>query len=217
MEQQFWVDSWDEGGTKTSFRLRDVHEHAVALAESGVLDGARVLVPLCGKSVDLPFFARYAREVIGVELVSRAVTEFFEDNGLEPVEGPPGVHTAGNLTIRCADLFRLTPEELGPLDVVYDRASLIAFPDDMRDRYVAKMTELTRPGARYWINTLEYRPVLPAPPFTVGPEQIEAYFGGAFDIEHARRDERSEHRMVEKFGLDHLIEHGFMLRRRATH
>lgn len=214
MEQQFWVDSWDEGGTKTSFHLRDVHEHAVALAEQGVLDAARVLVPLCGKSVDLPFFARYAREVVGVELVSRAVGEFFDDNALTPVEGPPGVFTAGNLVIRCADLFRLTPAELGPIDVVYDRASLIAFPDDMRERYVAKMTELTRPGTRYWINTLEYRPVLPTPPFTVGPAQIEAYFGAAFDIAHVRRDPRPDHRMVEKFGLDHLIEHGFMLTRR---
>ncbi len=117
MEQQFWVDSWDEGGTKTSFHLRDVHEHAAMLASQGVLDGARVLVPLCGKSVDLPYFARYAREVIGVELVPRAVTEFFDETGLTPVEGPSGVFTAGNLTIHCADLFALTPAALGPIDV----------------------------------------------------------------------------------------------------
>jgi thiopurine S-methyltransferase len=214
MEESFWYESWDEGGTKTSFHLRDVHPHAAMLAQHGLLDDATVLVPLCGKSVDLPYFAQHARKVIGVELVPQAVTQFFADNALTPAENPPGVFTADNLEIRCCDLFSLTPADLDPVDLVYDRASLIAFPEGMRELYVAKMIELIPPGSRYFINTLEYRPVLPTPPFSVGPEQIEQYYGATFDIEHVRRDERPEHRMVEKFGLDRLVEHGFLLRRR---
>lgn len=214
MEQKFWRDSWDEGGSRTSFHLRAVHPHAELLVERGLVDGATVLVPLCGKSVDLPFFARSARRVVGVELVRRAVEECVEENALAAVEDPPGVFTAGNLELRCADLFTLTAGELGPVDLVYDRAALIAFPEDMRDRYVAKMIELTRPGSAYFINTLEYRPVLPTPPFTVGPGDVERYYGEHFSIEHLRADPRPEHRMVQKFGLDHLIEHGFLLRRR---
>jgi thiopurine S-methyltransferase len=213
MEQHFWVESWDQGGTKTSFHLHDVHPHAAMLVERGMLDDATVLVPLCGRSVDMPYFAEHARKVIGVELVPKAVGQFFEDNALTPVEDPPGVFTAGNLEIRCADLFQLTTAGLGPIDLVYDRASLIAFPEDMRGRYVAKMIELTRPGSLYFINTLEYRPVLPSPPFSVGPEQIEEYYGTHFEIEHVRRDPRPDHRMVQKFHLDHLIEHGFLLHR----
>lgn len=214
MEQNFWVESWHEGGTKTSFHLRDVHPHAAMLADEGLLDDATVLVPLCGKSVDLPFFATRARTVIGVELVPSAVTQFFADNDLTPAEDPPGVFTAGNLVIRCADLFALTPADLGPLDLIYDRAALIAFPDHMRDRYVAKMIELTRPGDRYFINTLEYSPLLPTPPFSVGPADIERYYGAHFDIDHLRSDPRPDHRMIEKFSLDGLTEHGFLLRRR---
>ncbi|AGL17667.1 methyltransferase domain-containing protein [Actinoplanes sp. N902-109] len=214
MEESFWYESWDEGGTKTSFHLRDVHPHAAMLAQRGLLDDATVFVPLCGKSVDLPYFARHARRVVGVELVPQAVGQFFADNELTPVEQPPGVFRAGNLEIRCGDLFRLTPADLGPIDVVYDRAALIAFPDDMRDRYVAKMIELTRPGTRYFINTLEYHPLLPSPPFSVGPEQIESYYGAHFTIDHVCHDDRPGHRMVEKFGLDRLAEHGFLLTRR---
>jgi thiopurine S-methyltransferase len=184
------------------------------LVERGMLTDATVLVPLCGRSVDMPYFAEHARKVIGVELVPKAVAQFFGDNELTPIENPPGVFTAGNLEIRCADLFRLTAAELDPIDLVYDRASLIAFPEDMRGRYVAKIIELTRPGSRYFINTLEYRPILPAPPFSVGPDQVEQYYGTHFEIEHVRRDPLPHHRMVEKFGLDHLTEHGFLLHRK---
>jgi thiopurine S-methyltransferase len=214
MKEHFWVESWDQGGTKTSFHLPEVHPHAVLLAERGMLDDVTVLVPLCGRSVDMPYFARFARRVIGIELVPKAVAQFIDDNDLEPVEGPAGVFTSGNLEIRCADLFQVTPADLGPIDLVYDRASLIAFPEDMRERYVAKMIELTRPGSRYFINTIEYDPILPTPPFSVGPDQIERYYGADFEIEHVRRGPRPEHRMVQKFGLDHLTEHGFLLQRR---
>lgn len=214
MEVGFWVESWELGGTKTSFHLNRVHPHALALVEREDLVGARVLVPLCGKTLDMLFLARHATEVIGVELVPRAVEEFFAENGLEPVEESPGVFRCGNLVIRCQDLFELTPEELGPIDLVYDRASLIAFPQDMRRRYIAKIGELTRPGGRYFLNTLEYSPVLPEPPFTVGPEEVASYYLDSFEIEHLHREPRPGHRMVEKFGLEHLTEHGFLLTRR---
>ncbi|PPK64703.1 thiopurine S-methyltransferase [Actinokineospora auranticolor] len=214
METQFWIDSWHEGGTKTSFHLPVVHPHARMLAERGLLAGARVLVPLCGKTADMLFFAAQAVSVVGVELVPQAIEEFMADNGVTLVEDPEGVYRKDNLTILNRDVFALSPAEVGEFDLVYDRAALIAFPEEMRPRYVAAMTELAAPGTRYFINTLEYRPALPSPPFSVGPDQIEAYFGGAFDIEHVAKEERPDHRMVEKFTLESLTEHGFLLRRR---
>ncbi|MGW4111684.1 thiopurine S-methyltransferase [Actinosynnema sp. NPDC004786] len=214
MEPEFWYESWEQGGTKTSFHLRDVHEHARMLARLGLVAGARVLVPLCGKTTDLRFFAETAAEVVGVELVPRAVEEFFAENGLDPVEEEPDVFRCGNLVIRRQDLFRLGPAEIGPVDLVYDRASLIAFPDDMRQRYADTITRLARPGTRYFINTLEYHPTLPTPPFSVGPAEIAERFGHAFDVEHLAAQPRPEHRMVGKFGLTDLVEHGFLLRAR---
>ncbi|QFZ20896.1 class I SAM-dependent methyltransferase [Saccharothrix syringae] len=214
MEAGFWVESWELGGTKTSFHLNRVHPHALALAEREDLRGARVLVPLCGKTLDMLFLAGHAAEVVGVELVPRAVREFFDDNGLDVVEERPGVFRSGNVVIHCADLFELTAADLGPIDLVYDRASLIAFPEQMRRRYTAKIVELTRPGSRYFLNTLEYRPVLPEPPFAVGPDDVAGYYLDAFDIEHLHDEPKPEHRMVEKFGLDYLTEHGFLLTRR---
>ncbi|MCE6996833.1 methyltransferase domain-containing protein [Saccharothrix sp. S26] len=214
MESEFWFDSWEQGGTKTSFHLRDVHEHARMLARLGLVAGARVLVPLCGKTTDLRFFAESAAEVVGVELVPRAVAEFFAENGLDPVLEEPDVFRCGNLVIRRQDIFKLGPAEIGPVDLVYDRASLIAFPDDMRQRYAETITRLVRPGTRYFINTLEYHPRLPSPPFSVGPREVVELFGHAFEVEHVAAEPRPEHRMVEKFGLTGLVEHGFLLRAR---
>jgi len=214
MESEFWFDSWEQGGTKTSFHLPDVHEHARMLDRLGLVAGARVLVPLCGKTADLRFFAESAAEVVGVELVPRAVAEFFAENGLDPVEEEPDVFRAGNLVIRRQDVFTLTPEAIGPVDLVYDRAALIAFPDDMRQRYAEAITRLVRPGTRYFINTLEYHPRLPSPPFSVGPAEVVERFGRAFEVDHVAAEPRPGHRMVEKFGLTDLVEHGFLLRAR---
>ncbi|RLK61667.1 thiopurine S-methyltransferase [Actinokineospora cianjurensis] len=213
VETQFWIDSWQEGGSKTSFHLPSVHPHARLLADRGLLDDATVLVPLCGKTADLLFFAAHARSVVGVELVAKAIDEFIAENDLSPRQPKPGVFTVGNLTILNRDLFDLAPEDIGPVDLVYDRASLIAFPEDMRHRYVEAVTALTAPGAWYFINTVEYRPALPSPPFSVGPADVDAYFGDRFEIDHLLAEPRPEHRMVEKFGLDDLVEHGFLLRR----
>ncbi|GAA0245097.1 thiopurine S-methyltransferase [Saccharothrix mutabilis subsp. mutabilis] len=214
MESDFWYDSWAIGGTKTSFHLPNVHEHARLLDRLGLVAGARVLVPLCGKTADLRFFAESAAEVVGVELVPRAVEEFFAENDLDPVEEEPDVFRCGNLVIRRQDIFKLTPRMLGPVDLVYDRAALIAFPEDMRRRYAEAITRLVRPGTRYFINTLEYHPKLPTPPFTVGPDEIVERFGHAFEVEHVAAEPRPEHRMIEKFGLTSLVEHGFLLRAR---
>ncbi|MGW4649859.1 hypothetical protein [Kitasatospora sp. NPDC004289] len=214
MERQFWFDSWDEGGSKTSFHLPEVHPHARYLVDSGLLDGARVLVPLCGKSLDMPAFARRAREVVGVELVESAVAQFLADNALDAVRTEPGVFRVGNLTVLVRDFFDLTAAGLGPVDVVYDRACLVAFPEPMRERFAAHLTGLLPAGARYFLNTLEYAPVMDTPPFSVGPDAVRGYFGDAFDIEHVFDDDRPDHRMVAKFGLESLREHGFLLHRR---
>ena len=42
-----------------------------------------VLVPLCGKSLDMIWLAQQGHRVIGVELSDVAVESFFSENGLE--------------------------------------------------------------------------------------------------------------------------------------
>jgi len=54
------------------------------------------------------------------------------------------------------DFFALTPELLGPIDAVYDRAALIALPVEIRPRYVAVLRAVLPAGAPALVITLEY-------------------------------------------------------------
>lgn len=210
MEAQFWIESWDLGGVKTSFHRRDIHPYVVKHFPPAVLRGKCILVPLCGKAVDMAYFRQYADQVIGVELVEKAVQQFFIEQNL-PYTQHGNRFEAERLTIICGDFFRLTRAEVGPIDLVYDRASLVALPLPMRMQYINKINELLPVGSQQFINTLEYAPLLPEPPFSITPEEVAHYYGANYAIQHLEAPELPEHRMVQKFNLRFLKEHGFLL------
>src|SRR3712207_3164875 len=108
MEAQFWIDSWDEGGHKTSFHRRDIHPYVQQFTPAESLTGKRVLVPLCGKTNDLMWYREYAEHVIGVELVEKAILQFFEEQGLSYTRREDRRFTwfeSERLTMICGDYF----------------------------------------------------------------------------------------------------------------
>src|SRR5450830_150029 len=83
MDSQFWRERWARN--QIGFHLPEVnpylqrHWPLLALAQ-----GAKVLVPLCGKSLDLVWLASQGHRVLGVELSEQAVDAFFSEQGLTP-------------------------------------------------------------------------------------------------------------------------------------
>ncbi len=152
-------------------------------------DPGRVLVPLCGKTVDLVFLADRADTVIGVEFVEQAVQEFFDEQGLRPVidEGPPRAYRAENYVIFASDIFEINDRHTGVIDVVFDRAALVALEHDVRIRYAAQLSSILPVGARILLVTFDYdQPMMSGPPFAVSDIEVAALFGNGFDIEHLR-------------------------------
>ena len=45
---------------------------------------SRVLVPLCGKTLDLLWLTRMVDEVVGIEVVEKATDDFFSENCITP-------------------------------------------------------------------------------------------------------------------------------------
>src|SRR4030095_15387452 len=97
----------------------------------GAPEGARVFVPLAGKSVDMPWLADHGHRVFGVELSPLAVEQFFEE--LDPrfrgVDGLLVTHTpkgalaeAGPITLLCGDVFALEARDLADCTAFFDRA-----------------------------------------------------------------------------------------------
>lgn len=199
------------GGHYTSFHRKDIHPFVIKHLTPEVLAGKTIFVPLCGKAVDMLYFGLYAERVIGVEIVEKAVLQFFAENDLA-YKRIGNKFVSGNITIFCTDFFTLDKEAIGEIDVIYDRASLVALPYSMRMNYLRKLEELTEPGCLYFLNTLEYAPTLDTPPFSISPAEVDRYFSN-YAIVHVESSLQPNHGMVRKFGLSYLIEHGFMMQK----
>ena len=181
MEAAFWEQAWTTG--KTGFHKSEVNPQLIRHAHRLLDDGPHtVLVPLCGRSLDLLWLREQGHRVIGVELVEEAVSGFFTLHGL-PVErrtaGPLTCWQSGELVILQGDVFALTPELLPwQPTAVWDRAAMVALPPERRAEYVALLVQhLVAPGTRMLLDVFDYDPAeMSGPPFHVPGTDVRDYF-----------------------------------------
>lgn len=217
MDPAFWRSRWEQG--QIGFHQGEYHpllvRHAERLSEAG-----RVLVPLAGKTRDMHFLLEQGHRVVGVELVEDAVRAFFEEAGWTPevsqAVGHP-VYRAQGVELHVCDFFSLTPGHIGAIDAVYDRAALIALPPDLRARYAAHLASLAPPASGVLMITIDYDPTqMNGPPFSVPPSEVEAIFGGPFEIFPLETsEEAADAANLARRGVGALREHALWLRRRG--
>lgn len=210
MKETFWQDLWEIGESAVNFHRTDIHPFVKKHATPSLLAGKRVFVPLCGKTNDMLWFREYADHVTGIEVVEKPVRQFFDENEI-PFSKEGRKFKADKLTIINGDLLSLTREQVSSIDLIYDRASLVALPYDIRLRYLDKVGELTDPGSKILLITLEYDHTSSNPPFSISPADVEAYYGKTYLIQHIENLDHPHHRIKEKHGLNVLIEHAFIL------
>lgn len=157
-DNRFWLESWKDA-QQHAFHLQEVNPllpRFWAHLESPANN--RVLVPLCGKSLDMLWLAAQGYQVIGAELSPIAVKAFFRENGLKPRKTRIGAFTrwqCESITIWCGDFFSLTPAHLGRIDTIFDRAALTAIPEAVRHPYLQKLLELGHPSTTMLLLTIE--------------------------------------------------------------
>lgn len=179
MLPDYWLERWREG--RTGFHRDEVNPRLVEHHPRVLGPTIRVLVPLCGKSADLEWLAVHGHEVVGVELSELAAQAFFAERGITPErrEQTPFIELShGAISILVGDFFAATPELTGYCDGVYDRAALIALPEELRARYTAHLPTLLAPKARLLLVTLDYD-AAGGPPFCVSPAEVEQRYRGA--------------------------------------
>ena len=211
MEASFWYRSWELGGFHTSFHRKDIHPYVLKYMNPNEIEGKNILVPLCGKTIDLMYLSQYANKVIGVELVEEAILQFFNENNLPLSQPDSTTYTSGNITIYRLDFMCLTTEQIGPVDWILDRASLVALPYDMRMDYLATIERLSNVGTQQLVITLEYFPLIGSAPFSITPNEVMEYYDRRHTIRHVEQPGLPNHGMVRRWNLDFLIEHGFIL------
>lgn len=196
MERDYWLQRWREGRTGWH------HESVMPLLEQhwgslGVAHGTRVLVPLCGKSLDMPWLAQQGMRVLGVEISPLAVETFLAENHLHAsqAEASDGTHyriadapADGEIEIINGDVFDIAPGLLEECRAFYDRAALIAFPVPMRDRLVREVYAKLPAGARGLLITLEYPAgEMEGPPFSVDETEVHRLFDAHWDVRQLER------------------------------
>lgn len=203
MDPVFWLERWERG--ETGWHRDEINRHLREFwPRLSVPAGTQILVPLCGKTLDLLWLASRGGRVLGIELIERAVQAFFAENGLEPtVTDEPGFrrYRVDEIELWCGDFFDLTSAQLVDIGAVYDRAALIALPPATRARYAAHLDAILRSGVPRLLITLEYDQHRRAgPPFSVARPEVEQLFG-------------RQHRVSELDALDVLAESpGFIAR-----
>ncbi|MCI0993787.1 thiopurine S-methyltransferase [Pseudomonas corrugata] len=185
MDPEFWHKRWSTN--QIGFHSLEVNSYLQRFwPPMGLEQGSRVLVPLCGKTLDLLWLADQGHSVLGVELSEKAITDFFDEHQLTPSvseEGAFKVFRAGRIEIRCGDFFALSPEDLVGCAALYDRAALIALPAQMRERYTAHLQSLL-PGCAGLLITLEYNQAeMPGPPFSVSDDEVQRLLGNRWQLE----------------------------------
>lgn len=190
MHPDFWHQRWQQNqiGFHQSTPTPLLQKHWPAL---GVAAGARVFVPLCGKSLDLAWLAAQGHPVLGVELSRLAVEQFFAEHGQQPAveDSRYGTHfRAGDIEIICGDAFGLDAALLANCAAVFDRAALIALPPTLRQRYVGELQARLPTGCRGLLITLEYpQDERDGPPFPVPEQEVQGLYGGNWSIELLER------------------------------
>jgi thiopurine S-methyltransferase len=170
-----WLHRWEEGriGWHEPAGNAALKTHWPKLGA-----GSRVLVPLCGKSLDLLWLAERGLDVTGIEMSTVAIETFFAEQRLEyeKVSGALDCYCAREREIRLyrGDFFEFSGE---PFDAVYDRGALVAIPRDVRPHYAAHLDTLLRAHAFRFLVTLEYDQVRVAgPPFALMPDEVRRYW-----------------------------------------
>ncbi|WP_375738166.1 thiopurine S-methyltransferase [Pseudomonas boanensis] len=220
MDEAFWLARWEQD--QIGFHLREVNPYLQRYWPSlGLARGSQVLVPLCGKTLDMAWLAGQGYRVLGVELAQRAVEDFFAEQGLEPdvrQEGALQRYSAGAVEILQGDFFAVSPEQVADCKALYDRAALIALPPAMREDYVAHLSCLLAPGSCGLMVTLDYQQSrLDGPPFSVPEAEVRERFAGGWQLELLERcDVLEKNWKFASRGLDSLHEPVFRLRRVAA-
>jgi thiopurine S-methyltransferase len=220
MEPDFWLDRWQREmiGFHQSETNRYLQKYVDELA---LTPGDTIFVPLCGKSLDMWWLHERGFKVIGIELSDIAAESFFSEAGKSARKIQHGDFVSwkyADIEILCGDFFRLNADIVGKVDAVFDRAALIALPEEMRSKYVDQLGRLLQPGNRGLLITLEYpKDEMAGPPFSVAEQEVNDLFKTDFDIDLVEdHDALKENSRFRDRGLTSFHEKAYRFKKRLS-
>ena len=174
-----WLKKWQDGETR--FHQSSIHPSLKSY--SHLIPKGKVFVPLCGKSLDMHYLLERGYEVTGVELSSIACRDFFQENKIPYViksRGDFTLYQGEKINLWCGDYFKLPDEAWKNISGVYDRAALVALPEELRLPYTKEMSSRLSPGTPVLLISFEYQEgQIIGPPFSVTHNEINKLFSSS--------------------------------------
>ena len=213
---EFWHNKW--AANQIGFHLEDVNPLLIEFWKKTEPSYEKsVFVPLCGKSEDLIWLATKHEDVQGVELSQIAVRAFFSEHLYTPtvtrISGQHELYQFDELSVYTGDYFSAP---IRPVDIIYDRASLVALPAEMRVQYIERLKQRLKPGGKILLVTLDYdQSEMAGPPFSVPKLEIDQLFAG-YKITLLNQDIADDkHPKIAKKGLSRFSEEVYLIESEA--
>ena len=184
MDVSFWHKKWEKNDI--AFHESEANPLLVKyFKDLSLVKGSRVFLPLCGKTLDIPWLLSNGYRVAGSELSKIAIGQLFTELGVEPKISRVGEvdhYSAKNIDIFVGDIFHIYSKMLGPVDAIYDRAALVALPKEMRTRYTAHLTEITDKAPQLLICYEYDQSLMEGPPFSVSNKEVNQHYRDSYDL-----------------------------------
>lgn len=184
MDGSFWHQKWE----RNDIGFHESKANPLLVKHFGALElikGARVFLPLCGKTLDIHWLLSTGYRVAGAELSMIAVQQLFAELEMTPtVEKVGHLHRYSDedIDIFVGDIFELSASMLGAIDAIYDRAALVALPPELRTQYTAHLSAITEAAPQLLICYEYNQSQLDGPPFSISKEEIDEKYGNTYDV-----------------------------------
>lgn len=151
-----------------------------------------ILVPLCGKSVDLIWLvSQPGVRVIGIEGVIDAIEQFQLESKIELKKFDVDyVSSDGKLQILLRNFLDTKSLAMDSVNCVWDRAALVAVDPSDRIKYAESINHVLDTEGRfnYLLNVVEYdSTTVTGPPYSISRIDIDLLYSSTFSIEEVAR------------------------------
>ena len=219
MDFDFWDNCWQR--ESQPFHVAKPHQLLIKHYQTIFSKDHKVLVPLSGKTIDTLFLAEQGFQSVAIEFNPTAVEKFFLENNLNPTAQPlaKGMNSSEqdlsdiqlyqlpNIDLWQADFFAVTSQMVGSFTQVYDRASFVALPVEMRQQFAQHLQSLLLPNSVILMVTMDYDPEqMSGPPFHVTLHELKNCFPSATIEEIDRISLLDNHSRWQQLELEYLDE-----------
>ena len=205
-------EAWEQDWTTDNPEFHSDEVNAMLIKHFGEFtrgrNKLRILVPLCGKSLDMNWLADQGHTVVGVELIGKAIEAFFHENKLthhtksiplsSEIQGTVFKANEKDITLLECSIFDVTAEVVGSqFDCIWDRGSMTAIKmmkEGRLKQYTEIMLDCLKRDGRYLLEVFapESPEVFPKSFKFVSAKDVQELFGERCTVQYLGKEKMAD-------------------------